>query len=164
MASARRLNGRAACSAIPATRRQVAFTVALVALSAKMAKADGVVMPSEIAALSALVSVPAGEEANVRRLFDLAKRDVAGYDAYARRVANLYADDPAMLTDVLDGLFAIAKADGYVHRAELAFLESVAEIFGLGGAAFEQIAARHVVPEEGDPYLILGVRREASPR
>jgi DnaJ like chaperone protein len=142
------------------TRRQVAFTVALVALSAKMAKADGVVMQSEVAALSGLVQVPEAEVANVRRLFDLAKRDVAGYDAYARRVAGLYAGDPTMLVDVLDGLFAIAKADGVVHEAELAFLKSVGEIFDVTGIAFEQIAARHVVPEEGDPYLILGVGRD----
>jgi DnaJ like chaperone protein len=142
------------------TRRQVAFTVALVALAAKMAKADGVVMHSEVDALGALVRVPDDEAVNVRRLFDLAKRDVAGYDAYARRVAALYADEPAVLVDVLDGLFAIAKADGSVHEAELAFLTSVGAIFGISGVAFEQVAVRHVVPEGGDPYAILGVGRD----
>jgi DnaJ like chaperone protein len=148
--------------AIPdaATRREVAFATALIALSAKMAKADGVVTQSEVQAFRRIFQMPASEESHVARLFDLAKRDVAGYDAYARRVASLYADEPDALADVLDGLFFIAKADGAVHEAELAFLESVADIFGIRGAAFEQIVARHVVGPEGDPYAILGVGRD----
>lgn len=148
--------------AIPdaATRRQVAFSVALIALSAKMAKADGVVTRSEVAAFRNIFRVPPGEEQHVAFLFDLAKGDVAGYESYAARVAALYADDPTPLTDVLDGLFFIAKADGAVHEAELAYLESVAEIFGIRGAAFERIAARHVVGPEGDPYMALGVGRD----
>jgi DnaJ like chaperone protein len=148
--------------AIPdaATRRQVAFATALIALSAKMAKADGVVTQSEVEAFRRIFQMPASEETHVARLFDLAKRDVAGYDAYARRVASLYADEPDALADVLDGLFFIAKADGAVHEAELAFLESVADIFGIRGAAFEQIVARHVIGPEGDPYAVLGVGSE----
>ena len=143
----------------PATRRQVAFSVALIALSAKMAKADGVVTASEVAAFRRIFSMPESEEGHVTRLFDLAKKDVAGYDAYAARVAALYADSPDTLVDVLDGLFFIAKADGAVHEAELTFLENVATIFGIAGPAFERIAARHVIGPEGDPYLVLDVDR-----
>jgi DnaJ like chaperone protein len=143
----------------PATRRQVAFSIALIALSAKMAKADGVVTSSEITAFRNIFAMPASEERNVVRLFDLAKRDVAGYDSYASRIASLYANERDSLIDVLDGLFFIAKADGAVHEAEFAYLESVAEIFGLEGPAFQRIAARHVVGPEGDPYAVLGVDR-----
>ncbi|MCR4283390.1 MAG: DnaJ family molecular chaperone [Bauldia sp.] len=143
----------------PAVRREVAFSVALIALSAKMAKADGVVTADEVSAFRGIFSVPESEAANVARLFDLAKRDVAGYDAYAARIAALYADNRDGLADVIDGLFAIAKADGAVHEAEFEYLRSVAAIFGIEGLAFERIAARHVVPEEGDPYLVLGAER-----
>ncbi|HEY5082496.1 MAG TPA: DnaJ family molecular chaperone [Bauldia sp.] len=143
----------------PVARRQVAFSVALIALSAKMAKADGVVTHSEVVAFRRIFSVPDSEQRHVAGLFDLARRDVAGFDAYAARVASLYADSPEVLADVLDGLFIIAKADGAVHEAELAYLEAVADIFGIRGAAFERIAVRHVVGPEGDPYLILGVDR-----
>ena len=144
----------------PAARREVAFSVALIALSAKMAKADGIVTVDEIAAFRRGFAVPPGEERNVARLFDLARQDVAGFDTYARRVADLYDDDCCPLEDVLDGLFVIAKADGAVHDAEMAYLEQVATIFGFGDRDFERIAARHVLPEEGDPYLILGAQRD----
>jgi len=144
----------------PATRRQVAFSVALIGLSAKMAKADGVVTNSEVAAFRNIFHVPRSEERHVARLFDLAKRDVAGYDSYARRIADLFAGDRAALADVLDGLFFIAKADGAVHDAELAYLESVGEIFGIRGAEFEKLAARHVIGPEGDPYAVLDAGRD----
>lgn len=146
----------------PEARRQVAFSVALIALSAKMAKADGVVTADEVAAFERLFAVPPSERRNVTRMFDLAKRDVAGYETYAERIAAFYAGDRQGLEDVVDGLFAIAKADGAVHEREIAYLNRVATIFGIDDAGFERIAARHVIPDDGDPYLILGVDRSLT--
>jgi DnaJ like chaperone protein len=137
-------------------RRQAAFTIALIALSAKMAKADGVVTRPEVDAFCRIFTIPPGEAKNVNRVYNLAKRDIAGFEAYARDVARLLADDPGMLEDILDGLFDIAKADGAVHERELAYLEEVATLFGLDPVAFARIRARHVVePGEADPYLVL---------
>jgi len=156
------LGGQLGAIADPVARKQVAFSVALIALSAKMAKADGIVTSAEIAAFERVFAVPAREERNVARMFELAQRDVAGFESYARKIAAIYGDDRESLADVIDGLFAIAAADGAVHDAEYVFLERVAAIFGIEGRAFEAIAARHVVPEEGDPYLALGVDRSLS--
>ncbi len=141
------------------TRRQVAFSVALIALSAKMAKADGVVTSDEVAAFRRLLAMSPSEERHVARLFDLAKQDVAGFESYATRIARLFEDDRKALEDVVDALFAIAGADGVIHEAELVYLERVATIFGIDEACFDRIAARHVVPEGGDPYRVLGVER-----
>lgn len=137
------------------TRRQVAFTVAMIALSAKMAKADGIVSRAEVNAFRQLVTVPPGEERNVSRLFNLTRRAVAGYESYARRVAELFKSDPRMLEDILEGLFHIAKADGAVHERELAYLARVAAIFGFDEAAFAAIRDRHVLDGQADPYRVL---------
>jgi DnaJ like chaperone protein len=144
------------------SRRQVAFSIALIALSAKMAKADGVVTSEEVAAFQRLFDVPQSEERHVQRLFELAQRDVAGFESYASQIATYYGDDPHGREDVLDGLFAIAKADGAVHERELAYIAEVAAIFGIEEPCFERIAARHVIPGEGDPYAILGIDRALS--
>jgi len=96
-----------------------------------MAKADGVVTRAEVDAFCRIFTIPAGEEKNVGRVYNLAKRDIAGFEAYARDVARLFHDDPAMLEAILDGLFDIAKADGAVHMRELAYLARVGELFGL---------------------------------
>lgn len=137
-------------------RRAVTFTIAMIALSAKMAKADGVVTRSEIDAFCSILSIPPGEQKNVARVYNLAKREVAGFEAYARDVARLLGDDPEMLEAVLDGLFEIAKADGAVHERELAYLARVAELFGFDAKAFARVRARHVAEDGVDPYLVLG--------
>ncbi|MEZ5838987.1 MAG: TerB family tellurite resistance protein [Hyphomicrobiales bacterium] len=143
-------------------RRQMAFTMAMVALSAKMAKADGVVTADEIAAFERLFHMPVGQERNIARFFDFARQDVAGFEAYASQVAELYPDSPEMLEDILDGLFQVAGADGAMHEAELLFLEQVGAIFGLADGDFQRIKARHVVPDASDPYVILGIDRSIS--
>jgi DnaJ like chaperone protein len=149
------LRGLMASLAQGKERREVAFTIAMIALSAKMAKADGVVTRSEIDAFCDLFEIPPGEEKNVGRVYNLAKREVAGFEAYASDVKRLLGDDEKMLEAVLDGLFGIAKADGAVHDRELAYLARVAELFGFDGLGFSRIRARHVIEEGGDPYLVL---------
>ncbi len=141
--------------------QQVAFTIGVIALGAKMAKADGVVSQAEIAAFKQVFTVRDEELSNVARVFNLAKQDVAGYDAYARRLARLFKAKPEVLETVLDGLFHISKADNVVHPAELDYLRSVAEIFGISDECFSRIKARHLV-EDMNPYMVLGIGPEAS--
>lgn len=142
--------------------RQVSFTISMIALTAKMAKADGVVTEDEVVAVKRLFDVPDAERRNVARVFNLAKQDIAGFDSYAAKIRRLHAQDPDLLEDILDGLFFIAEADGLVHERELAFLEKVAEVFHLSPQVFSQIEARHVRPDARDPYVVLGVQPGAS--
>jgi DnaJ like chaperone protein len=135
----------------------VVFTIAVIALAGKMAKADGVVSDAELAAFERVFRVPPADQTNVRRIFNLARQDVAGYEAYAGQIAKLFVGNPGVLEDVLDGLFEIAKADGVLHPNESAFLERVADIFGFAPNEFRRIRASHFAPELTDPYVILGV-------
>ena len=141
--------------------RDLVFTTGLVALAAKMAKSDGVVVSREVEAFERIVDVPAAEHERVKRLFDLAKHTTDGFEAYARQIGEAFKDEPMLLEDVLDGLFHIAKADGAVHDAEFAYLHSVAGAFGFDDHHFDCIAARHVHRPD-DPYLILDADRAMS--
>ncbi len=143
-------------------RKQVAFSVAMIALSAKMAKADGIVTQNEVRAFQEIFEVPRDQTRNVARLYDLAKRDVAGFETYAQRMAQLCGSGHSnclMLEDILDGLFHIAKADGVVHEREGIFLHRIAQIFRIDEAHYEAIMARHVNLGAGDPYIVLGIER-----
>ncbi|MGE0846972.1 MAG: TerB family tellurite resistance protein [Flavobacteriaceae bacterium] len=140
--------------------RDMAFSLALIALSAKMARADGVVTHDERRAFGDIFSVEDGDRAHVERVFELAERDVAGFEAYARQIAEAFGEDRQMLEDVLDGLFHIAKADGLVHDRELDYLHRVATIFGFDEAEFARIRARHV-KLASDPYAVIGVDPDA---
>ena len=140
----------------------VTFTIAVVALAGKMAKADGVATEREFEILRQIFDVPPQEEANVRRVFNLARQDIAGFEHYAGQIARLFRDNPAVLEDVLDTLFEIAKADGVLHPCEASFLERVAEIFGFAPNEYRRIRASHFAPELTDPYVILGVSYAAD--
>jgi DnaJ like chaperone protein len=140
----------------------VTFTIAVVALAGKMARADGVVTETEFEVFQQVFGVPPDEQANVQRIFNLARQDVAGFEYYAGQIAQLFVGNPAMLEDVLDGLFEIAKADGVLHPEEARFLERVADIFGFAPGEFRRIRASHFAPELTDPYVILGLSYSAD--
>lgn len=142
--------------------RSVAFTIAIIALAAKMAKADGLVTRDEVTVFRQLFVLPEGEEDNAARVFDLARQDVAGFDAYARKIAAMFRDDRETRIDILEGLFRIALADGDYHEAEDRFLFQVAEIFDLGDSCFRGLRQRYVPDQPHDPYDILDVPADAA--
>ncbi|TQS72318.1 molecular chaperone DjiA [Rhodobacteraceae bacterium] len=142
--------------------RSVAFTIAVIALGAKMAKADGQVTRNEVATFRRIFEIPAGEEANAARVFNMARTDVAGFDAYARKIAQMFGPGDDVLKDVLEGLFAIAVADGEFQEAEEVFLQEVADIFGLRECCYRAIRASYVENAEPDPWTVLEVERDAS--
>jgi DnaJ like chaperone protein len=146
-------------------RRRVAFTIAVIALGAKMAKADGSVTRDEVAAFREVFQVPPGEDEHVRLVFDLARKSTAGFESYSRQVGRLFAADRAVLEDLLGGLFHIALADGRVCPAEDAYLHEVARHFGFDAGDYARIRAHHVgIDQDGteDPYTILGVEPDAA--
>jgi DnaJ like chaperone protein len=154
----------------PAPEASVGFTIAVLALGAKMAKADGTVTRDEVTAFRRIFTFPPGEEDHAARVFDLARQDVAGFDAYARKIGRLFnpegrricADDHHVLVDVLEALFQIALADGSYHAGEDAFLTHVAQEFGLDEACFRIVRARLVEGAPRDPYDVLGLPHDAS--
>ncbi len=146
----------------PEATRRVTFTIGVIALAAKMAKADGRVTREEVDAFKQIFRVSADEMANVARVFDLARQHTAGYEAYARQIARLMQGQKAILADLMDALFFIAKADGEVHPNERVYLQTVAEIFGFSSADYATMENRHIGPDPENPYTILGVSPDAS--
>lgn len=146
-----------------ARRDEAAFSIALIALSAKMAKADGIVTDDEIAAFKRFFSYPESEASKVEMVYRLAQQDVAGFEHYAARVARLFDDAPEVLEDVLDCLFYIAGADGVEHPRERALLEETAKTFNIPAAAFRRMRALHLGVDADDPFAILGVEPDIAP-
>ncbi len=137
---------------------EVPFTVGVILLSAKMAKADGIVTGTEVNAFKDAFKVSAAEMKLAARAFNLAKQDVAGYEACAEQLATTFKGNRKLLEDVLDGLFQIAKSDGSLHPQEEQFLSQVAKRFGFTDTEFGYIKARHVIAAERNPYDVLGVK------
>jgi DnaJ like chaperone protein len=141
--------------------KSIVFTIAVIALSAKMAKVDGVVSPLEVEAFRQVFRFSPEEAGNVERVFNLATQDVAGYEAYADQIAALLKDDRKLLQHVLEGLMHVATADGGLHPKEDEYLKAVSDRFGFSGSEFRFFRARFVT--DGDnPYDVLRLSPQAT--
>jgi DnaJ like chaperone protein len=142
--------------------KSVGFTIAVIALGAKMAKADGEVTRAEVAAFREVFSIPPEEEASAARVFNLARQDVAGFDAYARKIRAMFRGDDQVLVDLFEGLFHIAASDGQLHPGEDEFLQTVASILGIGDRCFRALRERYLHDAPHDPYDVLGLPPDAT--
>ena len=142
--------------------RSVAFTIAVIALGAKMAKADGQVTRDEVTAFREVFRIAAQDEAGAAKVFNLARQDAAGFEEYAKRIRAMFTGQPDTLRDLLEGLFHIAMADGFYHPNENAFLEEVTRIFEVPQTEFSALRMRFAPDTKQDPYLVLGVSSDMS--
>ena len=138
--------------------KQIGFTVGVIVLSAKMAKADGKVTKEEIRAFQNKISVPENEIKNVARLWDQAKKTTDGFEVYAQQICQLLGKNSSVLEELLNLLIIIAKADGKITKSEILYLKQVSIIFGFSIEKFERIYSSNL-GKISDPYQILGVTR-----
>lgn len=142
--------------------RSVGFTIAVVALGAKMAKADGRVTRDEVRAFRDVFQIAPADEAAAARVYNLARQDVAGFESYAQQIKTLFGDDHAVYEDLMEGLFHIAVADGSFHSQEEAFLRRVGGIFGLTERCLQSLISRFAPDAPDDPYAVLGIASDAD--
>lgn len=143
-------------------RNSVTFTIAMIALSAKLSKADGQVTVDEVSAFREIFIIEPVQEPHVARVFNMCRTDVAGYQQYARQIVRLFGPRAPILEDIMDALFHIAMADGEYHPGEDDFLTNVSEIFGMTPACLAKFKARYV-PDFWDPYSVLSVEPGIEP-
>ena len=143
--------------------KQMAFTMAVIVLGAKLAKVDGRVTSDEVAVFRKVFSIPQSESAEVGRLFNEAKQDAQGFEPYARQIAQIFSNNRNMLEELLGALFHIAMADGHYHPAEKDYLSRVAIIFGFSRTDFQRLEDTFVKGVDAeDPYEILDISDNAS--
>lgn len=145
--------------------RETVFSIAVVALAAKLAKVDGPVKRSEIDAFKRLFRFPPEAAKDIGKLWDGARQSAAGFEPFAEKLAEAFADNRTLLEDVVASLHQIALADGPINAAERRFLDEVARRLGLSERERERARSAgsgRPQPDEPDPYEVLGVARSAS--
>ena len=145
-------------------RREQLFAINVVVLAAKLARSDGPVKREEIDAFKRQFRIPPEAARDVGRLFDQARDKPDQFLPYAEQLGQAFDDNRDRLEATLLGLFAIARSDGPINRAELGFLQSVHRSFRLDRKAWDRAsgAAPQVNPDEPDPYTVLGVSPNAD--
>ena len=135
---------------------QQVFAIALIILTAKLAKTDGIVSKEELIAIKNKLKIPDHEIDQVGKIFNKAKEDSLGYEPYAQQIAQIYRNNPAVLDEVINILFYIAEADGKVSESEIAMIKNIAVIFGISQSQFEGIKESRKSSDKLNPYIVLG--------
>ncbi len=133
------------------------FASSVVALAAKMAKADGITTIEEAQAFRAAFPIDPRDEKTVEKLFTMAGGSVLGYEGYAKKLAKKYPNNRVLKMDILAILFLVAAADGQIKEVERDFLTSVSRNLGLTDSDYSRISQLFIKEEEQNPYVILGV-------
>ncbi|KAA3614940.1 MAG: hypothetical protein D8M58_10830 [Calditrichaeota bacterium] len=145
--------------------KQYLFYVSLASLSAKMAKADGVITSDEIRAFDHFLRfdlrLDVDERKKIALIFNEAKNSPEEATAIASQFKALIGYQREVLHMMIQLLFRIAMADGHMHPDEQRFIDQMASIFQLSQVEYQQIRALYI-KETGRAYQILGVTQNDS--
>ena len=136
------------------------FALSLIVLSAKLSKADGQVSREELIAVKDKLKIPEHEIKQVGKIFNQAKEESAGYEPYAKQIAQFYKGNINVLEEVINILFYIAEADGNVSESELNMIQHIAQIFGLNQSQFNSIKESRKSSDKLNPYIVLESKPE----
>ncbi len=128
-------------SARPAAHddRQIAFTTAIITLAAKMVAAGGSYSQREVAQLREIFDIPASDMANVTRIYNRAQGSPKGFEPYAQQIAKIFADQKAVLEELIGTLLKVSQSSGSGRMAMEQFIEQIAVLFGLSAQEVERL-------------------------
>ena len=120
-------------------QKEQIFATSVIAISAKLAKADGKISKSEILAFKKIFEFPAEDEKAISNIFNSAKENIDDYKGIAEQVYKVFKSDRGLLFELLNSLFSIAYADGELHPKEKVMLSEIAKIFQISDNEFESL-------------------------
>jgi len=119
--------------------RQIAFTTAIIVIAAKMAAAGGSYSEREVGLLQEIFDIPAGDMANVRRIYNRAQGSPKGYEPFAEQIAELFKDRTTVLEELIGMLLKVAGSGTPGTEYKLRVIERVSVIFGFSSEEFERL-------------------------
>ena len=120
-------------------QKEQIFATSVIAISAKLAKADGKISKSEVLAFKKIFEFPAEDEKAIGNIFNSAKENIDDYKDIAEQVYKVFKSDRGLLFELLNSLFSIAYADGELHPKEKEMLFEIAKIFQISSNEFESL-------------------------
>ena len=149
-------------------QKEQIFATSVIALSAKIAKADGNISKSEILAFKKIFEFPKEDEKAISEIFNSAKENIEDYKEIAKQVFDVFRNEKNLLLELLNSLFSIAYADGDLHYKEEIILLEISKIFSFSKDEFDSISNIHSSKNSEEfyninkSYKILGVTKNSS--
>lgn len=142
--------------------RHLSFTFAVIALSARVACADGELTRAKYIAFRESFPLKGGVCGKIRTLFKLACRNETPYGHYIMQIKYAFPHKMELYVSLVDRLFGIATADGTLSRNQEALLSGIAHMLGISAADYASILARYDQPASA--RRILGVNGRVRAR
>ena len=138
--------------------RNLSFTFALIALSAKVTMADGPLTREKYVAFRALFPLSGGLCLKLRKLFALACHNTTPFSHYTTQILQFFPAGHALHALLVERLFSIALAGGDISVRSEQLLAKIARALGISAADYVQLRERQLRPR---PQDILGLRQGA---
>lgn len=143
-----------------ANSKQISFTFAAIALSARVACADGALTPRKY--LRFRESFPLQEDVceKIRSLFVLACHNPTPLAASIAQVKYAFPGQSSLLVSLMDRLFGIAVADGEISATAERVLASIAHGLDIPAYDYSRLLSRHMRPRK--PHYVLGIDKRSN--
>jgi DnaJ like chaperone protein len=147
----------------PDERAQMTFFVASFSMLAKIARADGRVVDSEISSVRRFMvedlklndqSMRAAE-----MIFRSALNSNQGFDDFAMQFHQQFHDQPQLMEMMIDIMIRVSVADSQLNVIEEQMISSAVRIFNISADTYQKIRLRYIRDSE-KYYAILGCNRK----
>lgn len=130
------------------------WVLSVVAVLAKISKADGVVTESEISKLKQFLfdelSLNGNQMKEAGEVFNREKQNYSNYEIHLKKLYGLFKEDRSILIGILEQMFRVSHEDGGIHPEQERIINRTIEIFGLSRYDYEEIKNKYI--EELDKY------------
>lgn len=141
--------------------RHLSFTFAVIALSARVAIADGTLTREKYIAFRESFPLKGGVCGKIRSLFTLACRNETPYTQYITQIKYAFPQRQELFVSLLDRLFRIAAADGGISRTGEKLLADIAHALDIPASVYADILEKYDDPSQA--HQILGVKPHVKP-
>lgn len=124
--------------------KQLAFATGVIAIAAKLSKADGKVTQDEIKTFHEVFDFDSRDEAVIGEIFNNAKISSDGFELYAKQLASVFGNQEELYIEFINSLFKIALADGVLHLNEEKMISDIAVIFKMPSELIESIKMQFI--------------------
>ncbi len=139
--------------------RQMSFTFAVIALSARVACAGGQLSAHKYVLFRESFPLEDDMCSKIRSLFILACHNDTPLPYYISQVRYAFPGKKDLLVAMLDRLFRIAAADGEISIPAEHLLADIAHGLDIDAGAYTRLLGKHLRP--GKPYHVLGLDKKA---
>jgi len=141
--------------------RQLSFTFAVIALSARIACLDGPLTPEKYIAFRESFPLQGGICGKIRSLFALACENQTPYTHYVMLIKHTFPGRQDLFLSLLERLFRIATTDGTVSLFAEQMLRDVAKTLDISAADYARISNDHNHTTQAE--RVLGIGKRVSP-